>query len=166
MPIVSYSEFEKERSNEDSIYLRLEEGENKVRIVTKPYQFKKTFRESDGPRVRYGWAVIDRSDPKKEDGSIRFKYLEVGPMIYGQVVALVNDEDYGDPKEYDIKIKKTKTGDEKFDVEYHVIPGPKSPLSVEERAALKAFKPQFGKFFAGDEDSSSSEDIDPDEVPF
>ena len=140
----SYSDYK-----ESSIYVRLKEGENRVRIVTEPYFVKKSFKEGEAPKERFAWVVLDRSD-----GEVR--YLSVGPQIMGQVVALVNDEDYGDPKKYDLKIRRE--GASWQDTRYQVIPGPKTPLTAGEKSKVKEFKIDFPKVCGG-------EDIPPSEIP-
>jgi len=144
MSKMSYSDYDP--SETSGIYMRLEQGDNRVRIVSEPYKFKREFPTSDQPVQRYGWAVIDRADGE-------LKYLEVGPMIFGQIVALNEDEDYGDPTTYDLKIKKTG---EMLETRYTVIPGKIEELTREEVELAKTADPDtvFG----------NGEDIDPKEV--
>ena len=146
MPVVSYAKWENETP---SIFMRLEEGENRIRIVSEPHGFKKTFREEDGPKHRYGWVVISRADDT-------VRLLEVGPQVFGQVVALANDDEFGDPMGYDIKIFREGT---KLDTEYKVVPSPeKSKITVEEKKAIEAADLDVTRAFAGEED------VEPNEV--
>lgn len=55
----------------------------------------------------------------------RLKIFSMGPAVEKRLKSIVEQEEEGgvsfaDPTSYDIKIVKTKTGDEKFDVDYHV----------------------------------------------
>jgi len=144
MPMMNYGDYK-----ETSLFVKLTQGENRVRLVTEPYVYKKSFKEGDPAKERYAWVVIDRSD-----GELR--YLNAGPSIMKAIVALANDGDYGDPKGYDIKINREGEG---LDTSYHVIPGPKLTLNAQERATIKGFKIDFAGVCGGDEE------VSPDEVP-
>lgn len=74
-----------------------------------------------GMRIFYN--IIDRDDENKH------KVLVTGNNIFKDLLGFIGDEDWGDithPKTgHDVTITKTKTGDNKIDVEYEVKPSPK-----------------------------------------
>lgn len=131
-------------------FMKLEEGENNVRIVSEfevrgIHQFKNEkgrFEShvcvgkakgciycSAGSKitVKYlGW-VIDLKDDK-------FKLLEIGHTIFKQLGEFQNDPDYifDSIPDYNVKIKRTGKG---LDTEYQVIPSPKRNTLPEEKLA-------------------------------
>jgi hypothetical protein len=130
-------------------FLKLQPGENKVRIAGKPsmisVHWEKTTdgstrkvicpgsgcplcAEGQAPSKRYQVKVIDRVD-----GEV--KILESGPMIFNQVKAYAMDPDYGDPTKYDIKIRRDGTG---RDTRYTLMPAPrKSELNEDEKQRIQ-----------------------------
>jgi hypothetical protein len=137
-------------------FMKLEEGENNVRIVSEfevrgIHQFKNekgkfesrvcigkakgcVYCNADSKiTVKYlGW-VIDTKDGK-------FKLLEIGHTIFKQLGEFQNDPDYTFESipDYNIKIKRSGKG---LDTEYQVIPSPKRSAlekdTLEEVAKLR-----------------------------
>ena len=115
--------------------MKLVDGENKIRIVTPTYYFRKhnsqeggKFKsvicigencplcaEGDRAKSRYAWVIIDRKDGQA-------KILEVGWSVYEQMLSLAKDEEYGDLNTYDLKIKKSGEG---LGTSYAVVASPK-----------------------------------------
>lgn len=120
----------KDMPSAKDLYLKLSKGDNVLRIITDPYQFllhkfKPTLADQskatpadkfghrilcskahgscpvcasgDKPKLRYLIGVFDRK-------SSQYKVLEFGPQVYNDIKKLNNDEDWGDPKEYDVNI--------------------------------------------------------------
>jgi len=79
------------------------------------------------PQSRYYLKVLDR-----EDGTI--KLLDIGIQIVNGIGELIKDEDYGHPKDYDIKIKKGVKGAMPL---YTVLGAPKRKLTKEEMQLIK-----------------------------
>jgi len=132
-------------NEEKAEFLKLNLGENRIRVVGNPSlidihwekgldgQQKKIICPGRGcpvckvghvPQSRYQVQVIDRADGK-------VKILEGGVTIFNQIKECATDEDFGDPTQYDFKIKKEGTGRE---TRYSLRPNPnKKPLSAEEK---------------------------------
>ena|SRR3990167_8645992 len=115
-----------------SQFMRLEQGENKVRLLTEPEQFTSVYNDKETTRfVAY---VIDR-----KDGEI--KPFTFGASIIGQIALLANGTEYGftDTPPYDIIINK-KGSD--LATEYTVSPARKdTPLTKAETDALAELAP-------------------------
>lgn len=129
-------------------FMRLEEGDNNIRIVSEfevrgIHQFKNekgrfesrvcvgkakgcVYCNADSKiSVKYlGW-VIDLKDNT-------FKLLEIGHTIFKQLGEFQNDPDYAFDSipDYNIKIKRSGKG---LDTEYQVIPSPKRVILKEDK---------------------------------
>ena len=131
-------------------FMKLEEGNNVVRIFTKPYQFYTVWttdatgkqrkirsavencplvQRGEKPSARWYVGVINRKNAKPS-------ILEIGPQIYKQVLGLRKKEAWGDPRKYDIDIERQPKGSQPL---YIVSPLPEKPLSADERGAIKEF---------------------------
>ncbi len=141
-------------SGTKSDFMRLEEGENTVRVMGNPVQFyihwvvapdgsrRKVNSPVDHPELvrrledsgfrrqaRWLIKVLDRTDDA-------FRILEVGPQIYNGVKALYNNSRWGKVTAYDVTIGKGPKGSQPL---YNVTPNPKEPLSSD-------FKSRFVEF--------------------
>lgn len=134
-------------------YLQLQAGDNRVRVVSPPFQVNVHWEETiEGskqkvicpgpgcpickvgrtPGTRYQALVLNRATAKVE-------ILEGGPQIFRQVKDYAVDPDYGDPSKYDIKIKKEGSG---RDTRYSVKAAPnKTELTPEEQALVNDATP-------------------------
>ncbi len=140
--------FKEGKSNKDA-YLRLENGDNVVRIVTKPHEYlvhrikfdekdpgfgervmSSMFHGSDPcceapynskPKRRWLVGVIDR-----KTGS--YKILDMSTLVFKGIQDLAKDDDWQDPSGYDVNIKVNKAGGPSG--YYSVIPKGKKPLSA------------------------------------
>lgn len=137
-----------------SNFMRLEEGENLVRVMGNPVQFyihwvvtpdgsrRKVNSPVDSPELvrrledsgfkrqaRWLVKVLDRSDDE-------FRVLEVGPQIYNGIKSLYNNSRWGKVTQYDLSINKGPKGHQPL---YGVTPNPKEPLSGD-------FKTKFVEF--------------------
>ena len=132
-------------------FLKLEQGSNKMRIFTNPYQFiVHWFQDSSGAnrkikcavencplckkgiKTQYRWylGVLDRK-------SGTAKLLEVSSQIYIGIKNYVNNPDWGDVKMYDIDIKR---GAPNTNPLYTVMPNPnKRKLNSEEQSIVDSF---------------------------
>lgn len=131
-------------------YLKLKQGENKIRIVSEAEVFGKHFKnkksticlgkeicdlciEGDKPKPSWLMWVIDRAD-----GEI--KMLEAGYQIISQVQKMAQSSEYGFEglPSYDIIIQKEGEG---LDTEYIATPARKdSDLTEEEKEDISALK--------------------------
>ena len=140
--------------NTKSIFMRMEEGENVVRVMGNPIQFyvhwvtlpdnskRKIVSpiespelvqrlEDSGFRRQTKWLikVLDRNDNT-------FKVMEVGSQIYNGIRALYNNKKWGKVTSYDLSINRGPKGSQPL---YNVTPNPKENLGTE-------YKEQFKKF--------------------
>lgn len=164
-------------------YMRLEEGPNKLRILsdaTVGYEYWVT--DSDGnrspirvrtvsevpqeyrgkddrgfPILKHFWAVVVYNYKEK-----CVQILEITQAkIRGGIQALYSSEDWGDPKDYDITI--TRTG-QKLETDYVVQPSPKRAIDkgvLEEYADLAI---DLNALFLGESPFGLREEISPEEV--
>ncbi len=137
-----------------SNFMRLEEGENLVRVMGNPVQFyihwvvtpdgsrRKVNSPVDSPELirrledsgfkrqaRWLVKVLDRTDDE-------FRVLEVGPQIYNGIKSLYNNSRWGKVTQYDLSINKGPKGTQPL---YGVTPNPKEALSSD-------FKTKFVEF--------------------
>ena len=132
----------------DNSFFSLKPGKNRLRLVTEPSEVIQHETKTDGKwgttdckgtgcelctkglklRYRFAYIAIDRKDEK-------LYVLEIGKSIFRQIIAYATDEEYGDPKQYDLTIDKEG---EKLNTQYKVIASPKkSPLTEEELKLIK-----------------------------
>lgn len=128
-------------------YMKLEDGDNLFRAlssVTVGYQYWTTDNkpvrlterpqttptdirlEKDGKptKIKHFWAFIVWNYKAK-----KIQVLEITQSSIQEAINnLVNDEDWGSPKKYDIKINRTGEG---LDTVYSVNPKPHTPLNQE-----------------------------------
>lgn len=132
-------------------YMKLTEGDNVVRIISKPFQFSvcwikdaqgvprkvRSALKSNCPLIKRGeklqkrWylGVIDR-----RSGGARI--LEVSSQIMGGLKDLALDDDWGSPLHYDVNIKRMAPGSQPL---YRPIAKPKKPLTQEEAMLAERF---------------------------
>lgn len=136
------------------LFMRLQEGENEIRVMGNPIQFyvhwlnrpdgskRKivspvdnssivTRLEDSGFKRQAKWLikVLDRSDNE-------FKMLEVGSQIYNGIRALYNNPKWGKVTAYDISVVRGPKGSQPL---YNVTPNPKEKLNTD-------FKEKFDRF--------------------
>ena len=150
---VSWSDKGAGYSNNDKggndIFLRLKDGPNTVRLVTRPQQYvvhNSVKREGDkgyGNKImcskthgscplcslgfetslRWFLGVLDRE-------SNSYKVLDIGPSVFFDIKSL-NDGKWGDPMKYDLDIIKNSKADPQH--YYSVQPIERSPLSASDQ---------------------------------
>jgi hypothetical protein len=155
---VEFKQRPKRQEGKDN-WMRLEQGSNVVRIVTKPHQYwyhKYKEQETDpgfGDKImcskfhgscplcdakvrrsrRWFVGVIDRRTQS-------YKILDMSRTIYQNIQKFSRDEDYGDPGRYDVDIVVDKNaGPQGW---YTVIPKPPKPLSQEDVAIKQGLEVQ------------------------
>lgn len=140
-----------------SSYLKLQQGENKLRILSKPiigwldwkdnkpYRFRfknKPEKPMTDKPIRHFWAMIvfDYADNA-------VKILEVTQStIQKGIEDLAKNEDWGSPHQYDIKI--SKKGQDK-NTEYSVMPSPKKDITPEIKQLAKDKPVNLENLFSG-----------------
>jgi hypothetical protein len=112
-------------------YLKLETDKPaKIRLFGKPIVFHEKSDFYPEPQLRFASLCIYRNTETKTNEVKGFKF---GWTVQKQIKAMVDDEEYGDPTKYDLKI--TKTG-EKLTTKYSVLPMKERPLTDEEKALI------------------------------
>lgn len=112
------------------LFLKLADGEEyKVRIFSLPVIFENEFKmgEEINLSTRFGFIVWNHDLDKAQ-------IWITNAATYGQQISpLLEDDEYGDWREYDVKIKRTG---EKAQTRYHIRPGIKrSELTKEQLSA-------------------------------
>jgi hypothetical protein len=110
------------------LFLKLKDGDNfRVRVLGLPAVYDSTFVNKDTQEktvsTKYAWPVYNFDTEKVQ-------ILQGGATIYNALNALIQNEDWGDPVEYDIKVGRTGSG--LNDTKYSVTPSPKSKKLPEE----------------------------------
>ena len=150
-------------------YMKLTPGENRIRILgsmtdnpptairgmvgwgTDSEGNRKPDRTPAGEKVD---ASLYEDKPKEFFAMIVWNYgaeqisiLEVTQAsIIGEIVSLANDEDWGDPKEYDISIVKTGEG---METRYNTVPKPKKVQTGEIKKAFADAEINLMALFSG-----------------
>lgn len=145
-------------------YMKITEGEHRIRIMSNPAIGYQTFYKNEEGKNKvlrsktFKELVNDRraSDGIREfHAFIVWNYAEESLMVLNvtqkkiqrAIFELANDEDWGDPKQYDILIKRTGTGFN--DTEYSVIAKPAKPAPQEATDAMKEVTIDFDLYFSG-----------------
>jgi len=94
-------------------FLKLEDGDTvRVRFQGLPVEFTTKFQDGK-EAVRWAWPVYNFENGKS-------MIYEAGKSIYNALNDLIQDEEYGDPTEYDVKL--ARTGKTMNDTRYTVTP--------------------------------------------
>jgi hypothetical protein len=131
-------------------FMRLEEGSNHVRCLTSPYQFYTHWsQDTTGQNRKLRCAVKDcplcqqgeQAQARWYVGVLNRRtnkpaILEIGPQIFKQIMDLFKNQKWGDPRAYDVDVKRNPKGTQPL---YTIIPEPKESLSAEEKEVIKAF---------------------------
>lgn len=118
-------------------YMKLQEGENRIRILSKPILGWEDWEDKKPVRYRLNEKPAKSIDPKKpvkhfwafivfNCNAEEIQIMQVTQAtIRKSLEALCKDKDWGDPYFYDIKINKSGEG---VDTEYTVNPVPHKPV--------------------------------------
>jgi hypothetical protein len=172
-----------------SNYLKLEEGQNKFRVVSsavvgyeywtngnKPVRLKNypetkpadvRLADDNSYVIKHFWAfiVLDRKDAK-----VKILELTQGSIMRA-IEDLVVNEDWGDPKQYDITISRTGSG---METRYTVQPSPHKELTAEEKSLVARMEIDLEKLFDGENPFESkagaspikTEEVKIEDIPF
>lgn len=138
----------KPRENTKDLYMRLEQGPNVVRVLTKPHEYLchqwkvNPLDPGYGSRVNsskfYGSDILEEKFSSKakrrwllyviDRKTASVKLLDISKSVFDGVRELTRDEDWGDPTQYDIDIKVDKQSTSPGGY-YKVVPKSKKPMS-------------------------------------
>lgn len=80
--------------------------------------------------IQYGWIVLDRNDGSKP------KFFKGGRSIATQILEHSQDEQWGDPTTYDIKVERTEVKPQYYKVT-GIIKSIGTPITEEEKKAIE-----------------------------
>src|SRR5690606_29673360 len=124
------SAYEKDQpTSSGGLFLKTESGKTyRLRILDLPVVYFSTYKDpktnKETTRTQYAWPVYNHDAEEVQ-------ILQKGAQVYKGILSLVQDEDWGDPVAYDIKLTHSGSG---MDTEYNVSPSPKSldvPTDIE-----------------------------------
>jgi hypothetical protein len=166
-------------------YMKFNQGANQIRIVgasddggliqgmigwgTTAEGGRKPYRWKIGEEVPAGvedkpkqfWAMIVWN---YKENKIQILELTQAKLRQG-ILILANDDEWGDPRKYDLKIVKTGEG---LETTYELTPSPHKKRGDEINAAVKAMKINLQALFSGDDPfaESAPEENAEEEEPF
>lgn len=163
-------------------YMKLEQGENKIRIVGTPEDggfitgMIGWGEDDEGNRKPYRWQVDEtqphtfKDKPKEFFAFKIYNYatesvqvLEITQRgIKDQLVTLGNDEEWGDWRKYDIAIIRNGEG---METKYAVTAKPHKKLTDEQRKIILGQKVDLSALYRGEDPFAEAED-QPGEEPF
>lgn len=147
-----------------NFYMKIQEGENRVRILTRPVLGWEDWQDKKPIRFTFENKPAKAIDPKKPIkhfwAFIVYNYAEeqiqimhiTQASIRRSIESLCNDKDWGVPYSYDIKIKKTGEG---MNTEYSVNPVPHKPIDPSVIAAFKERPCDLNALFTGEDPFTS-----------
>jgi hypothetical protein len=105
------------------LYLKLEDGQTvTLRLASEPYIFQSEYQGKWS--TRYVWVIYNFDEAIAQT-------LQLSPTTYKQIATLATDPEYGDPTNYNIKLKRNGTG---MDTTYAVTASRQNTeLTAEER---------------------------------
>lgn len=114
------------------VFLKIEDGiQVKLRFASEPFVFQNNFEGQIS--TRYAWVVWNYDANQAQ-------IFQQGVTGYRAIANLASDEEWGDPMEYDIKVKREGTG---TDTKYHFSPSPnKADLPPEALEAVDTIRVQ------------------------
>ena len=166
--------------------MKLTQGANQFRIVgsfedgTNIQGMLGWGEDEEGKRKPYRWKVGEDAPRKFAENPKQFFALLVWnydeeclqvleltqAKLRTEIVTLAKDEDWGDPRKYDLKIVRNGEG---LETSYAMTPSPHKKRSDEINAAVKAMKINLEALFTGDDpfaEPTPSEDNAKEEDPF
>lgn len=122
------------QSGGGGLYLKITDGQTvKLRIVSEPAIFESESQpdEQGHTRIstRYGWLVWNQEEQTPH-------ILQQSATFFKQLAGLAQDDEYGDPTGYDIKVKRDGNG---LDTTYMITPSAnRDPLGANAQKELSA----------------------------
>jgi len=121
------------QSGGGGLYLKITDGQTvKLRIVSEPAIFESESQpdEQGHTRIstRYGWLVWNQDEQTPQ-------ILQQSATFFKQLAGLAQDDEYGDPTGYDIKVKRDGNG---LDTTYMITPSAnRDPLGANAQKELR-----------------------------
>lgn len=116
----------------NGLFLKLESGQTvRLRFLGLPVVFDSEYQGKTS--TKYAWLVYNHDESKTQ-------IYQAGSTIYNGLNDLIQDSDWGDPKDYDVKVTRTGTGKE---TKYAIVASPKSlplPETMEDVDILSIMK--------------------------
>lgn len=153
-----------ETPKQNNHYMKLEEGENKIRILSRPIlgweDWKDTkpirFKYKDRPEkpinpekpIRHFWSFIVYNYANQEIQILHVTQSSIKKAIE----ALCADSEWGSPHQYDLKITKSGEG---MKTEYSINPSPHKPITDEMRKKFKERKCHLEALFTNEDPFAS-----------
>ena len=172
-------------------YMKFEEGENLFRVLGSAVIGMEGWKARKPVRKQMGEAWQDgEADADPNTGMPRYKHFWAFPVwnyaakkvqileitqkgIMRAITSLVDDEAWGDPTGYDIKV--TRTGKD-IDTEYTVGPRPHTAPDQKVKEQYEVMNIKLDALFSGGDpfadtkeapsNNDVDEDINPDDIPF
>jgi hypothetical protein len=166
-----------------SDYMKLEVGQNKIRILAEPINGYLWWEDAKGNVVPRGQLGGEGAKPVRAKAERQFTYEEIPAMkmfaampvwnyqlgkvqilevtqskILSALDALVDSKSWGKITAYPIVITKEKTGPEAMNVEYSVMPEPKEPLTIEIANAYKSRPINLEALYEGKDPFNSTDE--------
>lgn len=98
----------------------------KIRIIGEPWIYVSEYQGT--PSTRFALTIYNQTDSQAQ-------ILMLSKTAFGDVFELKEDEEWGDPEQYDITMKRTGEG---TDTKYSFIPSAKKPLEASKKAEVEA----------------------------
>lgn len=165
-----------EQPKGSSNYLKLEKGENKFRILSKPIVGWIDWKDNKPMRFRMNEKPAKPVDAKKpikhfwafivwDYKTNQVKILELTQSsIQSAITSLIKDEDWGSPYSYDIKV--IRTGDS-METVYQVNPVPHKALANEIVVEYNSKPCNLEALYTGEDPWAATEVVTPlEDMPF
>lgn len=140
-------------SSRESDFLKIEEGENTVRVMSNPIPYSIHWLENNGKKKKFNSpadnpALVRRLEDagfkKKQSYFLKvldrktekYKILEIGPQIFNGIKTLYSNKKWGKLSGYDISINRAPKGTQPL---YSVSPNPHEALSADIKAKFVEF---------------------------
>ena len=166
-------------------YMKLQQGSNLFRILgsfedgTNIQGMLGWAEDEEGNRKPFRWEVDQEAPRKFKENPRQFyallvwNYADEAIQIYEMTQAklrqdlltLAKDEDWGDPRKYDLKIVRNGEG---LETSYAMTPSPHKKLAAEIIEAFKDTKVDMSALYRGEDPfaESAQEEEAPEEDPF
>lgn len=146
-------------------YFKPQEGKNRIRLVTKPFELKyweegadKSYEThilaegEDAPegkdvKTKYSYLILNRDDENK------VQIYEAPITVFRQIMDYATDKEYGDPQMYDLTISKSGSG---LQTKYSVIASPKKEDLTDDEVKAIAEVKQLEDVYAPKEEDEDS----------
>jgi hypothetical protein len=170
-----------------SNYMDFEEGANKFRVLSSAITGWLWWTGDEGKRTPHrvktqgevpssAWDVKD-DKPKHFWAFVVYNYqtetiqiLELKQATIQRLIqSLAQNDAWGNPKDYDLVVTKTRTGSQARDVEYSVMPNPKTPADPGIRKAYEDMAIDLTALYRNEDPFAASSEpvdqqVDPDEA--